>query len=92
MFEHAEKMLNEAQKKYGAKNIFTLAATRQGINKIASDVGSKSGEAITLNKTVVGQDLFKKNQGKRRMKPTYASLATRAGAGVRDPPPIQQRF
>ena len=71
-FQHAKKIQDEAQKKYGAKNISTLGHSLGA--KIASDVGSKSGEVITLNKPVVGRDLFKKNQGKKRMKPISAPL------------------
>ena len=63
-FQHAEKIQNEAQKKYGAKNISTLGHSLGA--KIASDVGSKSGEIITLNKPVVGRDLFKNQQGKKK--------------------------
>ena len=62
-FQHAEKIQKEAESKYGAKNISTLGHSLGA--KIASDVGSKSGEIITLNKPVVGRDLFKKKQGKK---------------------------
>ena len=61
-FKHAAKIQKEAEQKYGAKNISTLGHSLG--SKIASDVGKDSGEVITLNKPVVGRDLFKKNQGK----------------------------
>jgi hypothetical protein len=62
-FSHGKKIQKEAEAKYGAKNISTLGHSLGG--KIASDVGKDSGEIITLNKPVVGRDLFKKNQGKK---------------------------
>jgi hypothetical protein len=62
-FSHGKKIQKEAEAKYGAKNISTLGHSLGG--KIASDVGKESGEIITLNKPVVGRDLFKDNQGKK---------------------------
>jgi len=62
-FSHGKKIQKEAEAKYGAKNISTLGHSLGG--KIASDVGKDSGEIITLNKPVVGRDLFQKNQGKK---------------------------
>ncbi len=62
-FSHGKKIQKEAEAKYGAKNISTLGHSLGG--KIASEVGKDSGEIITLNKPVVGRDLFKKNQGKK---------------------------
>lgn len=62
-FEHSAKIQKEAEAKYGAKNISTLGHSLGA--KLASDVGTDSGEIITLNKPVVGRDLFKSNQGKK---------------------------
>lgn len=62
-FTHAKKIQKEAEAKYGSKNISTLGHSLGG--KIASDVGKDSAEIITLNKPVVGRDLFKTKQGKK---------------------------
>ena len=63
-FQHAKKIQQQAETKYGAKNISTLGHSLGG--KIASDVGADSGEIITLNKPVAGRDLFAKDKGKKQ--------------------------
>jgi len=62
-FKHAKKIQKQAETKYGAENISTLGHSLGG--KISSDVGANSGEIITLNKPVVGRDLFAKDKGKK---------------------------
>ncbi len=62
-FKHSAKIQKEAEAKYGSKNISTLGHSLGA--KLASDVGTDSGEIITLNKPVVGRDLFKSNHGKK---------------------------
>ena len=62
-FKHSKDIQKQAESKYGAKNVSTLGHSL-GAN-IANKVGADSGEIITLNKPVLGRDLFKDKGGKK---------------------------
>ena len=64
-FKHSKKIQEKVEAKYGKKNVITLGHSLGG--KIASDVGGKSDEIITLNKaTGIGWDAYKKDLGSKK--------------------------
>jgi len=57
-YKQSKKIQQQAEDKYGAKNITTVGHSLGG--KLASDVGRNSSKVITYNKAIIPSDLKKK--------------------------------